>query len=77
MVEKIGNVSYRLSLPEGAKVHSVFHVSQFKQHVGLAVIQTELPVLDVKGLIAKTPVCILERRMKKNGNHAITEVLVQ
>ena len=39
--------------------------------------QSTLPVLDEEGLIAKSPVCILNRRMRKSGNVAVTEILVQ
>ena len=77
MLEKIGQVAYRLSLPKGSKIHLVFHVSQLKKHVGHAPMQAELPVMDKDGLIVKTPVVILARRMTKQGNHAVTEVLVQ
>ena len=76
VLEKMGKVAYKLRLPAGAKVHLVFHVSQLKQHVGQASIQSELQVLDTDRLIAKESVQILERRMVKKGNHAVTQFLV-
>ena len=77
VLEKIGEVAYKLQLPPDSKIHPVFHVSQLKKHVGLAQTQSTLPLLDDVGLIAKEPISILDRRMVKKHGHAVTEVLVQ
>ncbi|GMI64925.1 hypothetical protein HRI_000161800 [Hibiscus trionum] len=74
---RVGKVAYRLNLPAGSRVHPVFHVSQLKKHIGSDPVQSELPVIGVDGAIAKEPVKILERRMVKKGNRAVTEVLVE
>ena len=76
MLEKIGKVTYKLNLPLTAKIHQIFHVSQLTKQVGHAVVQSQLPILDEDDLIVKTPTCILDRCMRKQGNDAVTEVLV-
>ena len=77
MLAKVGSVAYKIGLSIGSKIHPIFHVSQLKIHVGDGVVQSVLPVLDDDGLIVKAPACILDRRMVKQGNRAVTEVLVQ
>ena len=64
VLERIGLVAYKLMLPSNSKIHPVFHVSQLKKHVGEVVVQSELPILDDEGLIAKAPAYILDRRMR-------------
>ena len=77
VLEKIGQVAYKLDLPAGSRIHPVFHVSQLKAHIGSTDFQSQLLVLDNDGLLVKEPLHILDRRMKKVGNVAATEVLVR
>ena len=44
--------------------------------MGEAQVQIELPTMDAKGLITNELVQVLNRRMSKKGNHAITQVVI-
>lgn len=74
---KIGEVAYKLTLPMGARIHSTFHVSQLKKHIGSAECMADLPPVGSDGAMLKEPVRIINRRMIKKGNHAEIEVLVE
>ncbi|XP_052489802.1 uncharacterized protein LOC105801516 [Gossypium raimondii] len=51
--------------------------NEYLKHVGLAPTQDQLPLVDDQSVLPKEPVHILDRRMVKRGNHAVTEVLVE
>jgi hypothetical protein len=40
VIQKIGHTSYKLLLPDDAKIHNVFHVNQLKKHLGPRKFQT-------------------------------------
>lgn len=52
-------------------------MSQLKKHIGSSSAQAHLPLHDDHGAIQKEPVRIVDRKIVKNGNQAITEVLVE
>jgi hypothetical protein len=75
---KVGQVSYRLELPEGTKVHNVFHVSQLKEfHPDYTPVFSELPKLPLLDSTDTAPEKILDRRMVKKGNAALPQMLIK
>ena len=75
--KRIGNLAYRLELPEGSLIHPVFHISQLKPFItDYTPVYDTLPVtIDLEAAAAK-PEAILERRLVKKGNTAIPQVKV-
>jgi len=58
ILDKVGEVAYKLELPVNSKIHNVFHVSQLKKYVGDTIVATELPYQAEERLQEKEPEAI-------------------
>ena len=73
VLERIAKVAYKLQLPAHAKIHSTFHFSLLKKKVGQQPITLYLLATTTnQGHLLLEPFAILDRRIVKRGNQAIT-----
>jgi len=73
VIARIGDVAYRLQLPEKARIHNVFHVGLLKKFIGdpPAAAPVPLPPI-VHGRVLPTPSKILRARL----NRGVWELLI-
>lgn len=77
IINRVGSIAYTLQLPQRLRIHPTFHVSQLKKHVGHQSVQPFLPLVGSDGTLPKETIRILDRRMVRCLNQAVTEVQVE
>ncbi|EMS51579.1 hypothetical protein TRIUR3_28386 [Triticum urartu] len=74
-IATIGDIAYRLELPDSSKIHPDFHVLQLEKYILLVTqVQTSLPHVDDEFQI---PLKFLRRRVHHVGSKTIPRVLVE
>lgn len=76
IIDKCGEVAYKLELLVNSKVHPVLHVSQLKVMIGSVITSTELPTEGCDVLL-REPERVLERKMVKRQGCAATMLLIK
>ena len=77
VIQKIGEVSYKLDLPSGSLIHLVFHVSCLKAKLGDKVVpRPTLPAINEDLVLTLELVLILDRKSIKLRSRTMTQVLV-
>ncbi|XP_077242624.1 uncharacterized protein LOC143883156 [Tasmannia lanceolata] len=76
ILDKVGKVAYKLQLPEGSRIHPVFHVSQVKPYYGPSPQSVcTLPLQDLNNQPLITPLAILGQRMVYQQGKPVQQVI--
>nr|GEX84385.1 hypothetical protein [Tanacetum cinerariifolium] len=74
IVEKVGNVAYRLDLPDDAQIHPAFHVFLLKEARGPP---SKIVPIPKEAQFSLQPSAVLDQKLVKRRNRAAMKVLVQ
>ncbi|XP_025984351.1 uncharacterized protein [Glycine max] len=78
IIERGGQVSYKLKLPEEARIHPVFHCSLLREHHGPSPTPHDnLPLQFIAQKPVARPLCILDSKLDTSSSPPTRLVLVQ
>jgi hypothetical protein len=78
VLDRIGQIAYRIQLLVGSQVHLVFHVSQLKPFTpDFTLVFSELPSAPQLDLLELELELILDRLLSKKGNAVVTQILIK
>lgn len=77
ILERIGEVVYKLDLHAGSAIHPVFHVSCLMTKLGKHNVSVSLlPSVNSQGFLTLEPVVVLQTRSHKLQNRTSTQLLI-
>jgi hypothetical protein len=73
IVERIGTMAYRLQLPEGARIHDVFHVGLLKPYRGAPPVATPPLPPTAEGRLLPSPAKVLRAQLRRDVWHLLVQ----
>ncbi|XP_070005380.1 uncharacterized protein [Nicotiana sylvestris] len=77
VIQKVGPVAYKLSLPTDLLLHPTFHVSLLKPCYAVLARISHPPMLNISSPNCPKQVSTLDKRMIRKGNKVVVQLLIQ